>query len=253
MAIHGRGGRGYDKTPQTPMKTTLDLSNGYTAEIMQDLDALFDRLPLALFETDEGREKVISALDPEGYYDFDGEGWTADEWREEIRDVRPSKPESWGAAEEYFTACGGLCKLGDIPYLDAQSNGYCQGDSAQVFLAATPEWLDKTGVSPENAEAALKGTLAEYSAWAWGDVYGVASICRPDGEEIDGGSCWGFYGSDHKESGLLDFAESCVTADIAMLTKSEEDFPVSDWRLEVANGDTLLGYKAWVMHNLEAA
>lgn len=29
-------------------------------------------------------------------------------------------------------------------------------------------------------------------------------------------------------------------------------FPKEDWKLEVANGDTSLGYSEWVMHKVEA-
>lgn len=32
----------------------------------------------------------------------------------------------------------------------------------------------------------------------------------------------------------------------------EEMYPVSDWKYEVANGDTLLGYAEWVEHQKEA-
>jgi hypothetical protein len=34
-------------------------------------------------------------------------------------------------------------------------------------------------------------------------------------------------------------------------TKSNP-FPIEDWRYEVANGDTLLGYEEWVAHKREA-
>jgi len=30
------------------------------------------------------------------------------------------------------------------------------------------------------------------------------------------------------------------------------DYPISDWRYDVTNGDTRLGYWEWVSHNLEA-
>ena len=29
------------------------------------------------------------------------------------------------------------------------------------------------------------------------------------------------------------------------------DYPASDWRREVADGDTMLGYKEWLEHKLE--
>jgi len=32
----------------------------------------------------------------------------------------------------------------------------------------------------------------------------------------------------------------------------EELYPIEDWRYDVANGDTKLGYKEWVEHNVES-
>jgi hypothetical protein len=32
----------------------------------------------------------------------------------------------------------------------------------------------------------------------------------------------------------------------------DEDFTMSDWRYDVANGDTKLGYVDWVLHNIES-
>jgi hypothetical protein len=32
----------------------------------------------------------------------------------------------------------------------------------------------------------------------------------------------------------------------------EELYPIEDWRYDVANGDTKLGYKEWVEHNIES-
>ena len=32
----------------------------------------------------------------------------------------------------------------------------------------------------------------------------------------------------------------------------EEIYPIEDWRYDVANGDTKLGYKDWVNHNVES-
>ena len=32
----------------------------------------------------------------------------------------------------------------------------------------------------------------------------------------------------------------------------KERHPVDDWKYEVSNGDTLLGYKEWLMHHYEA-
>lgn len=46
----------------------------------------------------------------------------------------------------------------------------------------------------------LRGELAEYEAYANGEVYGFV-LESPGGEVLD--ACWGFYGSDLSENGIL--------------------------------------------------
>lgn len=36
------------------------------------------------------------------------------------------------------------------------------------------------------------------------------------------------------------------------LQRAEEAFPISDWQFDVANGDTRLGYEAWLAHQIDA-
>jgi hypothetical protein len=133
-----------------------------------------------------------------------------DAFTRELLDVNPEpSSRSWRAATDYFEMLEWLCKLAGIPACYEQSNGYSQGDSALVMAFATPEWVKKVGAGG-SLEAQCKGACDLYSAWAWGDVYGIASITAPDGEELEDGSVWGFYGSDHKKSGLLESATDSI-------------------------------------------
>lgn len=241
------------------MKDTINLSHGYTATIEQDQDAqcpwtawdceppvmvfnerrvedyktglslraLYDLIPLSAFADDAAA--VISALDLSEVDISQELPWdrqrpdSAEGWRDAIRDCLPEEPSSWGGADEYFRQCAALCQLAGIACHYGTSRGYCQGDAARVFLAATPQWVKETGVAPENAEAALEGSFKTWGAWAWGDVYGIAEITRPDGMECRDGSVWGFYGSDHKESGLMESAENSVECDRAFLAREEAE------------------------------
>ncbi len=148
-----------------------------------------------------------------------------DEWREALdycggdyysalRDFIPDSPSYYSEAKTYFSTCGDICRILNIPYHSTSSNGYCQGDSALLFFAASPEWLELTGVKPENAESALEGSGELWGQWAWGDVYGIASITRLDGTEMDDGSVWGYYGGDHKKSGLIESATLFIQHDM---------------------------------------
>lgn len=96
--------------------------------------------------------------------------------------------------------------------LDTSTQGYSQGDYADLLLVATPQWLELTGVAPEDAMRCLEGAARLYGYWAWGDVYGY-QVTDPDGEETEH-SCWGFYGDDHEASGLLDQARSDIDSEI---------------------------------------
>lgn len=89
----------------------------------------------------------------------------------------------------------------------------CPWDSGQLgIIYATPERVTELGVAPEDVEAALRSEVVVYGQYVSGDVYGYRRLSRPVcetcgqvvEEELD--SCWGFYGTDWKENGLLDSA-----------------------------------------------
>ena len=129
-----------------------------------------------------------------------------------------SKPEGWRDAIAWFEMAEGLLKTAGIPCLNTESNGYCQGDTTLVLCLLTPDWrCDKA-----HAAAIMQSAVDLYSAWAWGDVYGVSAIYAPNpddedehGDELPDGSCWGFYGSDHEKSGLMEHARSIIDGHIA--------------------------------------
>jgi len=63
-----------------------------------------------------------------------------------------------------------------------------------------------------------KSELETYSQYLNGEVYGYNTYDK-DGEDID--SCWGYYGYDHEESGLLDSAKYYIDYHIEKQTKSK--------------------------------
>lgn len=102
-----------------------------------------------------------------------------------------------------------LYNIAEIDAYLGTSNGYCQGDWAIVLIVATPEWKKQVGIPGEYTEEMFEATLNLYSAWAWGDCYGYR-IEFPDDED----SCWGFYGTDHEKSGLLEYAKNAIDCHI---------------------------------------
>lgn len=125
-------------------------------------------------------------------------------------------PSGWGSACEWFELAEALLNFAGIPCLYEQSKGYSQGDSTLVLVVLTPEWLTESGASADHADAICKSALNLYSAWAWGDVYGF-QCDDENGEEIEdmGASVWGFYGSDHEESGLLEAARDAIDSHLS--------------------------------------
>jgi hypothetical protein len=235
---------------------TIELPNGYKAEIHTDEDAqnpfkewdceppiavlnweryhakldnyggdelnlstLLALIPAPLWESREGKREILAAL-PFGMADLrdtmrDGWGGRLD-FSDAIHELTGTlTPSGWGEWVEYFDAMEAVAAVAGIPCHLTQSNGYSQGDSALVFVAALPAWVEKVGAPADTLAEQCKAAADLWSAWAWGDVYGVADILRPDGTEAPEGACWGFYGTDYKQSGLLEHCHEAVKHDMA--------------------------------------
>lgn len=91
----------------------------------------------------------------------------------------------------------------------------CQWDSGQIgFVYITQKKLDEMGVTinedetwpdfVKRLESYIDGEVEVEDQYVRGEVYGFI-IKDPDGEHVD--SCWGFYGNNFKENGILDQVE----------------------------------------------
>jgi len=102
-----------------------------------------------------------------------------------------------------------------IPAVCATRHGHTQGDWAEILAVATPEWLEAVGAGPESdQEAALLSSINTFAAWLHGDVYGYTILrpcpCCGQPEPVPEDSCWGFYGDDLEDSGLLATAKEYI-------------------------------------------
>jgi hypothetical protein len=86
----------------------------------------------------------------------------------------------------------------------------CPWDSGQLGVTYVTkeriikEYGDFSASAKERALDCLEAEVKTYDDYIRGNVYGFRVL---DGEEeLD--SCWGFYGSDHKESGLMEAANA---------------------------------------------
>lgn len=187
-----------------------------------NLTDLFDLVPDDAFSFPHKRESIVKAFGrtlEELHSELENRGIETpadanpEDWKDVLWEMIPAEPGRYDREDDYFDAMEILAGLANVPCFRGTSRGHSQGDYAEVFLAALPAWIQETGIAAENIPASLKCSFDLYTAWAWGDVYGVSEIIRPDGTEIEDGSCWGFYGSHHEASGLMEHCNSAVTWD----------------------------------------
>lgn len=89
----------------------------------------------------------------------------------------------------------------------------CPWDSGQLgIIYATPARIEEMGVALVDVEKQLQGEIEVYDQYVQGNVYGftrfkvvTCETCEHSKEE-DIDSCWGFFGDNHKASGLLEAA-----------------------------------------------
>lgn len=111
-----------------------------------------------------------------------------------------------------------LYRLAGIEAVCGSSTGHSQGAYAEVLVVGTPEAVAMFGTDGDQIVRSLSSQINLYSAWAWGDVYGyvVEEVeYDEDGDETDArelSSCYGYFGTDHAESGLEESARYAVDA-----------------------------------------
>ena len=101
----------------------------------------------------------------------------------------------------------------------------CPWDSGQVgYILIDREWLKEffgksyfTKKIKERMRKAAENNVKLYNDYLSGSVYGYI-VKDQEGEDID--SCFGFYGYEHKKSGLMDQAKDCIEYQI---TKRKKD------------------------------
>lgn len=176
---------------------TVDLKDGSVLEIHRDSD------PGSPREWDNFGIMPIF----HGRYDFgDRVDFTSDEFN------------GWDEMEEYIRKEYKPLALLPVYMYDhsgitINTTGFsCGWDSGQVgFIFTTQKKLDEMGTTIKNdeswpefverLESYLVSEVKTMDQYLTGDVYGFI-VKDQDGEHVD--SCWGFFGDDFKENGILD-------------------------------------------------
>jgi hypothetical protein len=149
--------------------------------------------------------------------EFDSEYPPGDWNKSERQDIIFEKLTDW--ITESIDNRREFCSAFGIKHHCSSSRGYSQGDYADVFICWTPKSEKIAGVKYEDVtEEALESTKYLFDSWAWGDVFGY----EIDGIDNMSDSCWGFYGNDHKKSGLIEHAEGAIDWRIRQTKKKKE-------------------------------
>ena len=102
----------------------------------------------------------------------------------------------------------------------------CPWDSGQLgIIYITPEKISEEWPNdhdPEDVLACLKDEVEQYNDYISGDCYGfeIREVAGSDDLPID--SCYGYYGADHRKSGLLGMAECFIDAKLRTDNQSAE-------------------------------
>lgn len=89
---------------------------------------------------------------------------------------------------------------------------YIRNEGHVGYIYVPTQDMERDGLTREQALDGLQHEVVEYNHYLGGQVFGYNIYtlvpCPECGHEErkDKDSCWGFYGSDHKESGLLEMA-----------------------------------------------
>lgn len=125
---------------------------------------------------------------------------------------------------ESISNLAAYCELFNIKHFSSVYRGYSQGDYADVILVPTLKHCKLVGIEYSDiTDGRMHSDFELFENWANGDVYGFKvfekvnftktyanGTIEQDFEfkEID--SCWGFYGTDHEKSGLIDYVLDCI-------------------------------------------
>lgn len=85
---------------------------------------------------------------------------------------------------------------------------------------ARSEYGRLTKATVARIEGYLKSEVETYDALLTGSCYGY-QILDKEGNEVEDGSCWGYYGYDHTKSGLLEAAQNVIDCEIKRVLKEE--------------------------------
>lgn len=153
-----------------------------------------------------------SLLDLISEYAYNGHDYinTADAVNDSLQECYSQQYES-----DKLSFLSEVLTMAGIVNLKTTVTGYAQGQWADLLIVASDSFKQRTGATIDKPEQ-LQSSADLYQSWAFGDCYGYQV------ESIDE-SCWGFYGSDHEKSGLLEYAKNAIDCEIERQRKQHQE------------------------------
>ena len=184
--------------------------------------------------------KIIQDDDPESPREWDNNGWMVCFHKNYIlgdkHDYRSDSFNSWDELQAKIKEDHDVVAILPLYLYDhsgitiSTGSFSCPWDSGQVgFIVATRENLKAGGhnvdeLDVDKVEAWLRGEVDTYDQYLRGDIYGFryygkpCPTCDNKGEVTD--SCWGFFGSDPLENGMMDHLDDDVREELEELKAS---------------------------------
>jgi len=123
----------------------------------------------------------------------------------------------------------------------------CSWDSRQVGIIYAEKGSES--MTDDEIKAYLEAEVANYDTYLQGEVYEFI-IEDKYGDIIE--SCGGFYSEEQCQEEMEAVLAAIIEEERKKLSSIESEFPIEDWKYQVANGDTILGLKDWREHMYES-
>jgi hypothetical protein len=188
---------------------------------------LLDMIPAYRFRSRPFQDAILDALNLERETIlWDRKNYPGTSFRDAVLD-RAGEGLSKEYRTQYLDGLEALAKFAKVPTYRGTARGSCQGDWAELLLFALPADKD-TRFNGADPVGSLESSFDLWESWAFGNVYGYIledadgeKLEYPDGEGVT--SCWGFYGYDHKASGLIEDATSAAAYYVGALAEENRE------------------------------
>jgi hypothetical protein len=188
---------------------TLKFEDGRSLEIHNDEDPMHPRTEfdnLGTMVCFHRRYNLGDEADGHGYKSDDFSGWDALQAK-----IKEDHPGCVILPLYLFDHSGLTIRTTSEQFRACDSQGWDWGQVGFIFISRekiNEEYGDHGGRTDEQIETYLRGEVETYDQYLTGDIWGFivrgkpCEACDGKGEESD--SCWGFWGSDPAENGMID-------------------------------------------------